>query len=483
MIKELGVAAYGMIALSNTIPAYIQLFTKSITNSVFRFVAVHHNRDETDVANEYFNTAFWSLILLNVPLLTIAVLVSVSFSSLFEVPDGLEFETNILAFAMFLSCIVGTSAAILKIPYLLTHNFLLQNLLLVSARIIGVAVLLVCFWIGGASLIFVGVYQLSFQLFAIFLLMVVRNRVETTVQFVGWQSFKRDKLRKLFQFGRWVFVNDLAVLLYLAIGILVINKILGADATGRFGPIMLLNSLLIMIGGALGTAMMPMFFSLVNYDDKKLLNTRFLQVVRILGLVSGFLVLVISGLSRQILELWLDASFIELWPLIWMTAFSTWLGGICFIPSNQIYRALDRVSAVAVWNLLFGVIHISTTLFLMLQYELGLWAFGLSYMLNFGLKNIIINCFFTSRYMEQSPHNLPLIVSKLGLLTLSLSVALFWVADQITTSWANLTLLFLFAGIVYSMACLVMLSGDDLKMVTNLINRKKMPASKSEVSR
>ena len=474
LIRELGVAAYGMIALSNTIPAYIQLFTKSISNSVFRFVAVDHNDGEANSANEYLSTAFWSLIMINVPLLVAAIFISCSFSRLFEVPAGLEFQSNLLAFCMFLACIVGTSSSILKVPYLLTHDFLLQNLLLVIARILGVTILLFCFWIWGASLIFVGLYHLSFQVFVISLLLVFRSRIKTTVKFSGWKFFRKEKLTSLLKFGRWVFVNDLAVLLYLAIGIVVINKILGADATGRFGPVMLLNSLLIMIGGALGTALMPLFFSLISYKNPALLNTRFLQAVRILGFTSGFVVLVLAGLSRQILELWLDDSFTNLWPLVWMTAFSTWLGGVCFIPSNQIYRAIDRVSAIAVWNLIFGVIHIATTIILMSWYDLGLWAFGVSYTINFGVRGVILNSYFTTQYMNHPIDKLPRIIGKLALIVLLLAFGLFWIASQCLVNWTNLFGLIFVAGFIYLSSAFFAFSKDDLSMLMNIVLRKRL---------
>lgn len=471
LIGELGTAAYGMIALANTIPAYIQLFTKSISNSVFRFVAVHHNEEQHSEANEYFNTAFGAILLINVPMLVFAVLVSVSFSNLFEVPAGMEFETNLLAFAVFLSCLVGTSSAILKVPYLLTHNFLLQNLLLVSARILSLAILLSLFWVWGANLIFVGIYQLTFQVFVVLFLFFCRKRLDSDIK-INWSQFRKKKLRKLLGFGRWVFVNDIAVLLYLAFGFLIINKLLGADATGRFGPVMLLNSLLIMVGGALGTALMPLFFSLISFDDKDLLNEKMLQAARVLGFVSGLIVVLISGLSQQILDLWVGEEFVALWPLLWVTSFSTWLGGICFVPSNQIYRALDKVSSIAIWNLVFGVIHIICTIILMTVFDLGLWAFGISYAINFGIKNVVLNCFYTARYLEQSGTELPAIIAKLLVVSLVLASGLFWLASMYPTSWINLILFSSVTVGIYLFSSSFVLAKRDRSMIQNLVKTR-----------
>jgi len=64
LIRHLGLGLYGMIALVISFIAYFDLFTRSIANSVTRFVAIHLRKGDIKKSNLYFNSALSALVVL-----------------------------------------------------------------------------------------------------------------------------------------------------------------------------------------------------------------------------------------------------------------------------------------------------------------------------------------------------------------------------------------------------------------------------------
>ena len=65
LINRLGVAAYGMVALANSFPSYLQIASLAITNTLCRFVSINMAQNKPDQANIYYNTSFKAIVIIN----------------------------------------------------------------------------------------------------------------------------------------------------------------------------------------------------------------------------------------------------------------------------------------------------------------------------------------------------------------------------------------------------------------------------------
>ncbi len=464
LIQELGIAAYGMVLLSNTFPSWIRLVTGAVTNSVFRFVALEQNEGDATSANAYYCSAVGAIVVASIPLLIVGGIVTIFFSSLFDVPLGLEQPTQWMVFLIFLAGMLGTWTAVLRVPYMLSHNFWLQNLQLLVARLIALMVLAIGFYWWGPNLVVVGAYQLCFQLVAAALVWTMQRKIQQTLRF-RWQAFDWSRLKEMLSFGRWVFVNDIAVLLYLGAGLILVNLILGAESTGELGPVLLLNSLLVSIGAAIGTVLMPIYYSYLSTENNDLLSERILLGMRITGYVTGLMVLVLCGLGPKILELWLGISLVGLWPLVCLTILATWTGGICFIPAAHVLRGKNVLRPMAMWNVAFSVGHILVTVLLITRFGWGLLGFGISYVIMFGVKNVLLNAFYLGKTLGQNSWMHVVTASSMLLIMMGLSTVLYFGSKEFDTSWANLFLLILIATALYLLSCPLMLRFSDIHLM------------------
>ncbi len=108
LIRHLGVAGYGVVPLTATFSAYLGLITLSLNSALGRFLTIDLERGDLSSANRTFNTAFF------VSLMLCGVIVAISFGivavvpRLFNLPQGREFDAQLLFVASALAFMVTT---------------------------------------------------------------------------------------------------------------------------------------------------------------------------------------------------------------------------------------------------------------------------------------------------------------------------------------------------------------------------------------
>ncbi|NJN53430.1 MAG: hypothetical protein HC804_00970 [Anaerolineae bacterium] len=94
LIKNLGVAAYGVVALAMSLTSYMFLFGSAIDNTVGRYLTIDIKNRQFQAANKTFNTAFWTAVAITFFILPLISLVSFIAPQIFDVPAGAEQSTR-----------------------------------------------------------------------------------------------------------------------------------------------------------------------------------------------------------------------------------------------------------------------------------------------------------------------------------------------------------------------------------------------------
>jgi O-antigen/teichoic acid export membrane protein len=225
-----------------------------------------------------------------------------------------------------------------------------------------------------------------------------------------------------------------------------------------------------MTASSIANVITPIFYGYIGQDDYVLLSTKLLQAMRFMGLFFGLPVAVAAGLFKPLIVLWLDESFIELWPLVLGVIFSTWAGGICFIPVGIVFRGMNRNVVPAVSHFIFGIFHLISTYVLIVYYDLGLMGFVISFIVFFGIRNILINGLYVARLLKVSSLQFFNMIMILIFLVVSCSmVANLQIIKSIEHySLQVLSQLFLVAGLYSITGYLLILSRDDRNLLKSL---------------
>jgi O-antigen/teichoic acid export membrane protein len=96
VINNLGIAAYGLIPLANSISSYFSIITLSLNGAVGRFLTIDIQKGKSHQANITFNTALVGSIAITVFSLPIVIGIVISIPHIINIPIGEESASHFL---------------------------------------------------------------------------------------------------------------------------------------------------------------------------------------------------------------------------------------------------------------------------------------------------------------------------------------------------------------------------------------------------
>jgi membrane protein EpsK len=391
-ILRLGVAAYGMIPLVAQIAAYFDLFSRSARDAVGRFVVIYFNRGEMKKCNIYFNTALISLAILCLLACIPLVVVVLLLPSIFNVPAGHETGASRLFLCVLLSSLLIALTGPFLASALIRHRFDLVNLVKILGRLLRVAILVLCFGYLGPSLEYVGWSYCGMGLLLVVGSMWLMNRLTPQLH-IEWKSYRWNAFREMAGMGGWMTINQIGALLYLSTQLVIINVLLGAEEAGRYGPIVLLVSLLSVLGSAVANVFTPIAYEHIAQNKIDALVRHAKRSTKFMGLIIALPIGLLCGLSAPLLKWWLGPEFADLSPLAWLVI-GPWIVNVTVRPLFSIYRGLSRVKVPAIVILVGGVANVIMSVVLIKYTNLGLYGAALAPLFCLTSKNL----FFTPIY-------------------------------------------------------------------------------------
>lgn len=352
LIGHLGVAAYGMASLANSLVAYSVIISMGVEVTVNRFLAIDINSRDDTAANRTFNAALALSLSACAMLLPPAILVAYFFPDLFNVPPGLEFETQLL----FASACVATLIAIVSgnfgVSAIIMHRFDLRNAVRLLGSIVRVGCVVISFlfwdpslWQVSAGLVLAAAVGLSGDV-------LVWRRLTPQLH-IQPRNFDSHQFRSLFTLGGWETVNQFGFLLLTQVNLVIVNAIFGAEMTGRYGALMPFTSLISTMTAAVSEVARPAILACYAAGDVAGIRKIAVHSTKLLGVGLALPIGLLCGFGAPLLTLWLGKDFAGLDVLLAILAGHLTLNsGI--LPLIYVITAYNRVKAEALVTLFLG---------------------------------------------------------------------------------------------------------------------------------
>ncbi len=386
-IKHLDIEVYGMIPLVISFIAYFNLFTMSISSTVSRFVAICIGKGDVEKSNVYFNTALVVLLALSGIFLIPVSIVSVSFSRIFQVPAGFETDTGWFFFyVMFSTFIIAVNSPFIVSTFV-THRFDLSNMVQVSGKCFRVIIIVVSFAFLSPSLKYVGLSYCGLGVFCLVSFVILTRRLTPQLQ-VNFKHFGWSEFREMGHMSGWVVVNQIGALSYLSISFIIINIFLGPEQVARYGPIAQWIPLLGMLGWTISNVLTPIAYDYIAHNKMDALASQMRRFTKLMGLIAGFVVGLMCGLSTPFLHCWLGSAFADLGPLVWLLI-GPWLVNIMVGPMLSIFMGLNKMKVPAIVRIICGAVNVLMSILLVRYTNLGIYGVALSLSICLAGKNLL----------------------------------------------------------------------------------------------
>lgn len=476
LISYLGIAAFGMIPLANTLTAYMGVFTDALNVAVSRFLSIDLGEGNHVAANKTFNTALFGLIGIIVALIPVTVAISMFFSSLFQVPPGLERDASwlfaMVAAAFFVSMIGG----VFSLSPFIHSQFLLSNIVNLLALLVRVSFVFVLFMTSQAHLWYAGGGILVGALVSLLGYLILWRKLTPQLH-VRMSDMDRSRLRSLTGMGGWTLVNSVGAMLLSRVDLIVVNAYFGAAVTGRYSAIVQLSLLIETLMTTASAVIRPVIF--LKYAQRDFLGLRGVafRSVKLFGLALALPVGLMCGFSRPLLSIWLGPSFAYLSSLlVILVSFQSLSFSVR--PLLYVHNAYNKVRWPGIVTLLSGAANLIADILLAQWGKWGYVGIAVSTAVIWTVKNAFYMPVYTGRIMGQpwwaflpclkwsiigtllvglATYGLTFVYMPNNLITLALSAALVSLA---------------YAGVVWTIG----LDRTDRQLLKDLSPLKRVPA-------
>jgi membrane protein EpsK len=397
LIHHLGAAGYGIVPLVTQIVGYMGVITLGLNAAVGRYITIAIERGEDDAANRYFNTSFFGSLILAMLLVVPAAWAALHAEILINVPADEIVQTRWLFACAAVVFLVNTVRSPYGVSTYCLNRFDLRNGLSLVDRIVSIAVVVWFFTFATPQ-----IWNVGLGLLAASCVTWVGTgwfwRMLTPQLRVSFSHFTFKTLRELVSTGAWLSINYIGMILYLGIDLLVVNRMFGPDAGGRYAAVMqwssLLRMLAVVLAGVFGPTMLA-YYARHDIDGLTLYGRR---AVKFVGLLIALPIGLICGLSTPLLQTWLGPKFADLaWLMSLMTVHLS--VNLAVIPLFGIQTATNRLRAPGIVTFVMGAGNLGLAIFLAGPMGWGLYGVAAAGAIVLTAKNLIFTPLYAAHIL------------------------------------------------------------------------------------
>lgn len=398
LISQLGVAAYGLVPLANSVTNYMSILTTGLNSAVGRFLTIDLYKGDHHTANRTFNTALFGMAMLAGILLPVVLGISWAAPYLFNVPQGLESDVRWLFLAVMSAFLVIGMGSSFAVSSFARQRFDLLNAVNVVRLLVRVGLVVICFTFLSARLWQAGVGVFTSAITSSLCYVVLWRKLTPKLR-VAPSAFDRSRLREMAEMSVWTVVLRVGSLLFLSIDLIVVNTVFGAEATGRYGSILLFSTLLRMLAGAVSAVLTPVVMAKYAQGDLDGIVRISQQAVKFMGLAMALPIGLLCGFSQPFLRLWLGPSFQDLATLL-IVLTSHLSINLAVLPLFALARTFNKVRVPGIVTVFAGMANLGLAVAWAKWGSWGTVSVAAAGAVVLALKNVFFTPLYSAKILE-----------------------------------------------------------------------------------
>jgi membrane protein EpsK len=332
------------------------IVTVTLNAAVGRYMTIALERGNDEEANRYFNTSLFGSVLLVLLLIGPALWATLNVASLIVVPDGQVAQTQWLFAGTVAAFFLATLQSPFGVSTYCMNRFDLQNTISLIQQVARVGIVVLLFSVFVPELWQVGAAALVSMCLGWGWSIRLWRRL-TPMLSISISHFSRTALTHLLSMGGWTALNQLGAILFVSIDLVVVNRMLGTEAGGRYAAVLQWSVLLRTVATMIAVVFGPTILYLYARHDIDGLCLYGRQAVKFVGLLLTLPIGYICGFSTPLLRTWLGPDFVELaWLMSLMTA--PLAVTLATYPLFGIQTAVNRIRIPGIVTLVMGAANL-----------------------------------------------------------------------------------------------------------------------------
>lgn len=330
---NVGTDAYGYVSLAKTIASYANIVTVALNGYASRFIAVEYHNKCYKQANIYYSSVLLADLVLALIMFLMLSVFSLNINIFFVVPTSILTDVKGLFVLIFLNLALNISSTALQAASYIANKLDVTSAFRALSYIAEAGVLLLCYtWFTPhITYVAVGILAGSLVICGCNAWLTVHCTPELTAK-ISFFSF--PAVKKLVSEGMWNSVSSIGSLLNSGLDLVVTNLWLSPLAMGQISIVKSITTIFTTVYQQMSTPFQPILLREYAINDKESLLKDLLQEMKIVGLVSGIVLMGFASLGQLYFQLWIPNQDTQLFYRIALIAV---LSGIIEGVANPLY--------------------------------------------------------------------------------------------------------------------------------------------------
>lgn len=363
LLKNLGLAAYGVLPLALIINQYIGVATQTLTHAYTRFYSVALQKGDYVEASKDISTSLVVVLLISVLLIPIGIGIVCNVDSIFQIPHNLLDSARILFGYTLLSFVFSLMSSLLNVTLYATNRLDIMNVLKIIRSVFKLFLVILTFEAIRKDVSFVGLANLITEGLILVASYFLFYRFKPYAVRVSLKMFDRVVLFSILGMSIWVLIQLCGDTLLYRTDNLIVNHYWGTISSGALGAVSEIGSYVSVIVSVMGSLFGPLILASFAKGEHDKVKSLFLEQSTIVGCLSAIIAGTISGCSCSILDTWLGNGMAQYswWLVIKMIVLPYYAAGgiLAFV-----YRSWNKVRLSAIWTIILGVLDITILVFI-----------------------------------------------------------------------------------------------------------------------
>jgi len=437
LLHHLGDSAYGLIPLAGLFTQYAAIISAQLSGAINRFLVIELQKDGGN-PNLIFNSAlglYGILIVLQIPLM-VGLICSLNF--FFDIPRELYTDVVILFACSSAAFLVSMLDSVFGLPVFAYNRLDISSSLDLSKQLLRFFGIILVFKFYGVALRYIGYIDLSLAL-GIFVCNLYFCRKFAPELKIDLHQIRMKILLPIFRMSFWTLLDNLGSLLFLRSDIWVINRFISAAAAGQYAAILVVGNFIKQIGLLLSRQIAPTTMTLFAQNKFAELQQLQRQMISMLTILTAFPVGIVLIFAPDILNIWLDKSYIPLAFILQLTVVHLVIN-IGGFPLFYLYVAMNKVKLNGIVLISAGLLNICVVYFLGVTMQWGLVGVAIGGGLILTLKNGLFTPWYGAHILHLQPMTF-FYTLKNGILTLLGVTAIGWLVKTLLFNGGLIALL------------------------------------------
>ena len=460
LLRRIRPEEFAVYAVVTALMVFAPLFSTFLSSGISRYVVEACARDDEGGATRIVSSIFPLLLAWGMVIIAGGWFFAWKIGAVLEVtPEHLN-QARLMMGLLVTDFAIQIIIAPFTVGFHVHQKFLFLNLIQIGVTLYRIGILFILLFGVSVSVIWVVVAATSSNLILSILTTIISRRMMPSLRYRP-NLFEWQTTRKLVSFGFWTMIGQLALMIYMNVDIILLNKLSSAfEVTAFKVGSDIFSNIQALVTSAI-VPILPTLTALHARNSKDSIGEAWVRGGRYALWVTLFLACPIFVYRQELITLYLGAGYVKVATVLGLL--------ICMFPMTQgvlllssFAEATARVRGFYLANLIVQLVRLAVTLYLVMQLKLGAVGCAISTLVVNGLASIFVWCPMASRItgVGLKRHLKGVLFRGLLPAAAGLTVLMLLKEGMQTVSWGAIGLNIL-AGSVAYLAVLILFSASD----------------------